>query len=109
MILQLYLALPETPSWSNKLDYRLTEDLYDKGVSQQDMETAMLLATARRLARSPQAPPLAPIRSLHYFLPALEEVTRKQMPEGYLQYLRASLQPLLKKQLGGFRQSSQTE
>ncbi len=108
-ILQLYLALPETASRLSKLDYRLAEDLYDKGISQQNIETAMLLTTARRLARSPQAPQLAPIRSLHYFMPALHEVTGKQMPAGYLEYLRTNLQGLLKKPVAGFRQSSQTE
>ena len=95
-ILELYLALPETPQRFSKLDYRLAQELYNQGVRQQDMEMGMLLATARRLARSSQALPLAPIRSLHYFLPALQEVTRKQIPPGYLQYLRASLQAQFK-------------
>ena len=108
-ILQIYLALPETPQRFSKLDYRLAQELYNEGVRQQDMEMAMLLATARRLARSSQAPPLAAIRSLHYFLPTLQEVTRNQMPEGYLEYLRMSLQSLLKKSVVGLWQSPQTE
>ncbi len=90
-ILQLYLALPETPNRINRLDYRLAEELNNKGIVQEDVETAMLMATARRLARNPKAPPLGPIRSLHYFLPVLNEVIQNGIPKGYLQYLRNRL------------------
>jgi hypothetical protein len=86
-VLQLYLALPETPSRLNRLDYRLAGELHERGVTQEEIETAMLMAIARRLARNPQAPPLGPIRSLHYFLPVLNEVSSTRVPEGYLQYL----------------------
>ena len=38
------------------------------------VETAFLLASVRRAARRPDAIPLGPIRSLHYFLPVIEEL-----------------------------------
>jgi hypothetical protein len=33
-------------------------------------------------------PPLAPIRSLAYFLPVVEELTENPVDAGYLDYLR---------------------
>jgi len=95
-ILQLYLALPETPNRVNRLDYRLAEELNEKGIAEEHVEAAMLMATARRLARNPKASPLGPIRSLHYFLPVLNEVTKNGIPEGYLQYLRGYLRSRFK-------------
>lgn len=95
-VLQLYLDLPHTPARSSRLDRQLAEQLWDRGVRFPAVEMAMLLATARRLMRSPQAPPLGPIRSLRYFLPVIEEITQQPLPESYLHYLRhkvAQLQP----------------
>lgn len=87
-VLQLYRDLPHTPARTNRLDRQLAEQLWDRGVRFQDIEMAMLLATARRLLRSPEAPALGPIRSLHYFLPVLAEVTQQPLSEDYLHYLR---------------------
>lgn len=70
--LKLYLDLSETPARSSRLGRRLAEDLYEKGVELEEMEAAMLLASARRLLRSGDAPKLGPIRSLSYFLPVIE-------------------------------------
>ncbi len=93
-LLRLYLDLPQTPAHCSRLDRQLAEQLWQRGVRLQDMEMAMLLATGRRLARDAQAPKLGPIRSLHYFLPVLEEVTQQPMPESYLHYLRRKLAEL---------------
>ena len=56
-----------------------------RGFSLDLVRSALFLATARRLARNPVEPPLPPVRSLHYFLPVLEEI--KLQPPGYVQYL----------------------
>jgi len=69
-------------------DRRLAADLHQRGVSLAVIETALLLATVRRRARPPEAPPLEPVRSLHYFLPVVEELLRSPPPNGYLDYLR---------------------
>ena len=69
-------------------DRRLATDLHRRGVSLAVVETALLLATARRGARPPEAPPLAPVRSLHYFLPVVEELLQSPPPDDYLCYLR---------------------
>ena len=69
-------------------DRRLAADLHRRGVSLVVVETALLLATARRRARPPEAPPLPPVRSLHYFLPVVEELLQSPPPNDYLDYLR---------------------
>ena len=44
------------------------------GIPLTTVETALLLASLRRANRRPDALPLGPIRSLHYFLPVIEEL-----------------------------------
>ena len=73
-VLKAYLDLPETPLRSRPADRRLVPQLYDRALPLKTIQTALLLASARRLTREPQAPPLQPIRSLHYFIPVIEEV-----------------------------------
>ena len=53
------------------------------------LRSALLLATARRTLRS--GPPLPPVRTLHYFLPAIEEVLQLPPDPGYVEYLAAKL------------------
>ncbi len=50
-----------------------------------------MLAAARRLIRPADAPPLGTIRSLAYFLPAIEEVLDLRVSPDYFQYLRQKL------------------
>jgi hypothetical protein len=52
-----------------------------------------LLASVRRAARRPDAIPLEPIRSLHYFLPVIEELLHTPLHHGdaYLAYLRSKI------------------
>lgn len=90
-ILQLYRQAPETPACSSRLDRRLAAEFYEQQIQVEQVEAAILLATARRLLRSPQAPTLGPIRSLHYFVPVIEEVKSNPLSENYLEYLRRKL------------------
>ena len=53
-----------------------------------------MLATVRRLIRPADAPPLATVRSLAYFLPVIEEVLNMEVGEDYFQYARQKLQRL---------------
>lgn len=95
-VLKLYLGLSETPARYSRLDRRLAEDLYEKGIELEEVGAAMILATARRLLRSKDAPRLGQIRSLHYFLPVIEEVRSVPISSDYIEYLRrklAALQP----------------
>jgi hypothetical protein len=93
-LLDLYLGLPETPSRASRYDRQLACDLYQRKLSLDIVEAALLLASARRLSRDPALPPLGPIRSLHYFLPVIEEVLATHLPDTYLPYLRSKLAPL---------------
>jgi hypothetical protein len=87
-LLDLYLALPETPLRVSRHDRALALRLFQQGVPASNVEAAFLLASARRLCRPNDAPPLGAIRSLHYFLPVIEEVSALSLPHDYLRYLR---------------------
>jgi hypothetical protein len=88
-LLDLYCGLPDTAARKPfPPDRRLAAQLFDQGVPLYLVETALLLASARRATRPPQGAPLAPIRSLAYFLPAIEELTEQPTDPGYLDYLR---------------------
>ena len=50
-----------------------------------------MLASSRRAARRRGAMPLGLIRSLHYFLPVIEELLAQAVPESYLAYLRSKV------------------
>ena len=89
-LLDRYCGLPHTAARRPSLyDRRLAGRLIDRAVSLDIIETAFLLATARRTYRNPQATPLPPIRSLAYFLPLIDEVLLLNHDPGYLDYLRA--------------------
>jgi len=90
-VLALYVSLPETPSRTSRDDRRLARQLCRQRTPQEIVEAAFLLAISRRLLRDPALPPLGPIRSLHYFLPVIEEASANELSPDYLQYLRRKL------------------
>jgi hypothetical protein len=94
-LLDLYLGLPQTPSRVSRDDRRLAQQLCQQQTPLETVESAFLLATARRSFRDPALPPLQPIRSLHYFLPVIEELLATGVSSDYAQYLRRKLAPLL--------------
>jgi hypothetical protein len=91
-ILNLYLGLPETPAQASSSDIRLACDLYQRRVSLDAVEAALLLASVRRLFRDPSLPQLLPIRSLYYFLSVINEVSANPLPQNYIHYLRYKLE-----------------
>lgn len=93
-VLASYLELPDTPSRTRPPDRALAGQLYDRQIPFQTVQQAFLLATARRRFRSPDAPSLQPIRSLHYFGPVIEELLHTPLPQGYSQYLKRKLAAL---------------
>lgn len=90
-LLELYIGLPDTPSQTSRYDRQLAYELYHQNVSLETVEAALLLGSARRIFRDPSYPPLGPIRSLHYFLPLIQEVIATHLPDDYLRYLRHKL------------------
>ena len=92
-LLDLYLRLPDTPCRVSRCDGRLVRHLWERQIPLTTVETALLLASVRRAARRPDAIPLGPIRSLHYFLPVTEELLLTSLHHGdaYLAYLRSKV------------------
>jgi hypothetical protein len=92
--LTLYADLPDTPSRPSPTDRSLARNLYKEAVPLHLVESALLLATLRRLARASDLPPLPRVRSFAYFLPVIAELQQKPLPDGYLDYLRLKLRKL---------------
>ena len=79
-LIDLYLRLPDTPRRLSRFDLRLVRQLWERQIPLTTVETAFLLASSRRAARRPDAMPLGPIRSLHYFVPVIEELLAQAVP-----------------------------
>ncbi len=90
-ILILYVGLPDTPLRASVQDQWQARRLYDRGVPLRLVESALLLASLRRLVRPEDVPPLPPIRSLAYFQPVIEELLAHPAPDNYLEYLRLKM------------------
>jgi hypothetical protein len=94
-VLTLYIDLPDTPLRASVPDQRQARTWFDRGVPLEVVETALLLACLRRMARPTDVPPLPRIRSLAYFQPVIEELREHPAPGGYLQYLRLKLRNII--------------
>jgi hypothetical protein len=90
-VVTLYLEMPDTPMRVSASDQWLARHLYQDGVPLETIETALLLGSLRRLIRPADTPRLAPIRSLAYFRPVIEELQENPAPENYREYLRLKL------------------
>ncbi|HYO12247.1 MAG TPA: hypothetical protein VE685_03515 [Thermoanaerobaculia bacterium] len=88
-LLDLYCGLPHTAARRpSTYDRRLADQLWERNIPFQIIESAFLLAMARRSSREPSRLPLPPIRSLAYFLPLIEELRHQELDPRYLLYLR---------------------
>jgi len=87
-VLEAYRHTPGTMGTVRRPDRMLAAQLFQRGVSVQVIENALVLAAARRLIRRADAPPLGTVRSLAYFLPVIEEVLELRVSPDYYQYLR---------------------
>lgn len=84
----LLSAYQQTPGTTGKIrpaDRKLARRLFSEGVPLALIQTALRVADSRRRARPEDAPPLPTIRSLHYFLPVIEEAL--ELHQGYLDYV----------------------
>ena len=93
-VLDQYRQLPGTLGHVRRTDRHLAEQLHRRGVPLSLVEAAFTLATCRRLFRSAAAPPLEPVRTMHYYLAAIEELREHPVDPGYLRYLQGKLATL---------------
>lgn len=91
-VLLLYVDLPDTPLRPSPQDQSMARRLYEQSVPLSLIESALLLASLRRMVRPCELPPLPKIRSLAYFQPVITELQQQPLPEGYLDYLRLKFQ-----------------
>jgi len=90
-VLDLYRLAPGTSGTLRRSDRQLAGALHDRGVSLEVVCAALVLAVARRTLRSPGAPVLAPVATLHYFQPVIAELIEEPPAPGYVGYLRYKL------------------
>lgn len=87
-VLSLYLGLPDVAARrASRLDRELAAALFRRGITLDQVEAGMLLAHQRRALRQT---PLPPIRSLHYFVPVIDEIVSQPLDLSWLDYLRRS-------------------
>jgi hypothetical protein len=91
-VLSVYRRTPGTVGTIRRPDRLLAEQLHERGVPLMAVENALVLAAVRRMIRPAGSPPLNTIRSLAYFLPAIEEVLSLNVSPGYFQHLRAKIE-----------------
>jgi hypothetical protein len=104
--LTLYVDLPDTPLRASTQNQWLAHKLYERGVPLALVESALLLASLRRLFRPPDLPPLPPIRSFAYFQPVIIELQQNPLPDGYLDYLRLKLRNAAKESPAGLQKNT---
>ncbi len=90
-VVEAYQKTPGTMGTARRADRLLAAQLYQRGLSVQVIENALVLAATRRLIRPVNAAPLGTIRSLAYFLPVIEEVLALRVSPDYFDYLRYKL------------------
>jgi len=90
-VLEAYRKTPGTMGTVRRTDRTVAAQLYQRGLSAEVIENALVLATTRRMIRPTDAPLLGTIRSLAYFLPVIEEVLGMRVSPDYFQYLRHKL------------------
>ena len=91
-VLDAYRKTPGTMGTVRQPDRLLAAQLHQRGVPLAVIENALVLAAARRLIRSADAPPLGTIRSLAYFLPVIDEVRSLPVNPDYFRYLRHKIE-----------------
>ena len=83
--------LPGPPLRFRATDRRLAIDLYSRRVPIEVVRAALYLATLRRLTRDVDRPQLAPVRSLYYYLPVVDELLRQPLDPAWGHYLVSRL------------------
>lgn len=82
-----YAATPTCAGRVRREDRRLAHRLFDRRIPLRLVRAALSLAAMRRLYRPPGAAPLSPVRSLHYFLPLIDEIRQADIDPEYFFYV----------------------
>jgi len=90
-----FVRLPGTPLRASRRDCRLAAALHDRGVPLRAIWAAFVIATARWAIRGPTQRTLEQIRTLYYFVPAIEEVLATSPETDYVRYLALRLRPFV--------------
>ena len=89
-VLEAYQRLPGTLGRVLRQDRKAALDFYRRGIDLEVVQSAFVLAFARRTFRGGDAD-LEPIRCLSYFAPVVEELIQEPPLPEYLDYLRSKL------------------
>lgn len=90
-LLDAYRRTPTTAGRVRPADRRLAGQLFERSVPLSMVQAALSLAAFRRVFRHAEAAPLHPIRSLHYFLPILNEICSEPIAPDYIRYVEWKL------------------
>lgn len=90
-VLELYRDSPGTLGRVRREDRLLAADLHGRGITLSTIEAAFIVAAARRCCRPPDVRPLAPIRSMYYFLPVIDEILAYPLDDNYIAYLKSKI------------------
>ena len=87
-VLALYRVTPGTSGLARPADKKLANLLFDLDVPLDIVHAALIIGLARRLDRPHLLPPLAPIATLHYFRPIVDELLAKPPSQQALDDIR---------------------
>ena len=86
-VLEAYRNNPDTLGHVRTSDRKLARHFFDDRVPLKVVRAALALAALRRACRADGADPHEPIRSLHYFKPVIEEVSKLPAGSAYFTYI----------------------
>ena len=95
-LLDAYRKTPGTTGHVRRQDRKLAEQFYELRLPLKAVENALVLATARRLLRPEDAPPLNIIRSLNYFRTVIDEVLTSTISDDYILYMQRKIAAIQK-------------
>ena len=91
LVLEAYRSTPGVAGVVRSADRLLAAALFDRGVTLETVQNALVLAASRRMTRPEGAAPLGQVRSLAYFSPVIDEVLESNVSRQYFDYLRHRL------------------
>lgn len=96
-VLRLYRATPGVHGHVRRADHDLAGRLFDQGVPFWAIANAFLVGAARRIVHNGFSTPMPLVRSLHYFLPLIQEMLERPLGYRDLDELRHKLQAALRR------------